>query len=63
MDARGEFFEAHLSGHGEFAAFPAHPGNTKVSIEVAYRPTDYTLEDLNDDDLQGLSETLSEALA
>ena len=63
MDARGEFYEAHLSGSGEFAAFPARPGNTNVTIEVAYRPTDYTLEDLNDDDLQGLSEALSEALA
>lgn len=63
MDTHGEFYQAHLSGHGEFAAFPAHPGNTNVSIEVAYRPTDYTLDDLNDDDLQGLSETLSEALA
>jgi hypothetical protein len=63
MDARGEFYEAHLSGRGEFAAFPAHPGNTNISIEVEYRPTDYTLEDLNDDDLQGLSEALSEAMA
>lgn len=63
MNAHGEFYEAHLSGHGEFAAFPAHPGNTNVSIEVAYRPTDFALEDLNDDDLQGLSEALTEALA
>jgi hypothetical protein len=54
MDAGGRFYAARLTGSGEFASFPAHPGDTGVSINIEYHPQEYDLDALTSEELGDL---------
>jgi hypothetical protein len=62
MDCAGKFYVAAISGGGLYAQFPAHPGDTCVSLEVHYTSVGFTLHDLTDSDLEELFSNLKDRL-
>ena len=63
LSAEGELYRARVEGEGEFAKFPAHPGDTGVQLTIEYAPAEIPLDQLTESDLELVLNTLQWALS